>query len=102
MLNVGRRAGDSFSIQHSTFNILHSPSPTIALMPVTPRDEKSERSRRLVLDAALNLFSHQGYRATTMREIAERAGVSTGNCYHHFPDKETIFRTLIEEFWTVT
>src|SRR5204863_6655347 len=69
---------------------------------VMQRDEKSERSRRQVLDAALQLFSHQGYRATTMREIAERAGVSTGNCYHHFPDKETIFRTLLEEFWTVT
>ena len=62
------------------------------------REEKSERSRRAVLDAALNLFSHQGYRATTMREIADRAGVSTGNCYHHFPDKETIFRALIDEY----
>jgi AcrR family transcriptional regulator len=62
------------------------------------REEKSERSRRAVLDAALNLFSHQGYRATTMREIADRARVSTGNCYHHFPDKETIFRALIDEY----
>jgi AcrR family transcriptional regulator len=66
------------------------------------RDERSERSRRQVLDSALGLFSHQGYRATTMREIADRAGVSTGNCYHHFPDKETIFRTLLEEFWKIT
>ena len=36
------------------------------------REEKSERSRRAVLDAALYLFSHQGYRATTMRQIADR------------------------------
>ena len=61
------------------------------------REEKSERSRRLVLDAALNLFSHGGYRATTMREIAEAAGVSTGNVYHHFPDKQAIFETLVDE-----
>ena len=62
------------------------------------REEKSERSRRQVLDAALYLFSHQGYRATTMRQIADRAAVSTGNCYHHFPDKDTIFRALIDEY----
>src|SRR5260370_16409757 len=66
------------------------------------REEKSERSRRQVLDAALQLFSHQGYRATTVREIAESARVSTGNVYHHFPDKEAIFRSLLDEFWRIT
>ena len=66
------------------------------------RDEKSDRSRRAVLDAALYLFSHHGYRATTVRDIADRAGVSTGNVYHHFPDKETIFRALIDEYFQIT
>jgi len=66
------------------------------------REERSERSRRQVLDAALQLFSHRGYRATTMRDIAEEAGVSTGNVYHHFSDKEAIFRTLLDEFWQIT
>jgi AcrR family transcriptional regulator len=66
------------------------------------REEKSERSRRQVLDAALRLFAHQGYRATTVRDIADTAHVSTGNVYHHFPDKETIFRTLLDEFWRIT
>jgi AcrR family transcriptional regulator len=28
--------------------------------------------------------------------------VSTGNCYHHFEDKEQIFRTLLDEFWAIT
>jgi AcrR family transcriptional regulator len=65
------------------------------------REEKSERSRRAVLDAALHLFSHQGYRATTMREIADRAKLSTGNVYHHFPDKERIFRELIAEYFAI-
>jgi AcrR family transcriptional regulator len=64
------------------------------------REEKSERSRRQVLDAALQLFSRHGYRATSVRDIAEAAGVSTGNVYHHFPDKETIFKTLLDELWT--
>lgn len=65
------------------------------------REEKSERSRRAVLDAARSLFAHQGYRATTIREVAERAGVSTGNVYHHFPDKEAIFRALIDEYFAI-
>ena len=66
------------------------------------REEKSERSRRAVLDAALYLFSHQGYRATTVREIADRARVSTGNVYHHFPDKESVFRALLDEYLEIT
>ena len=63
------------------------------------REEKSERSRRQVLDAALDLFSRQGYRGTTIREIADKARLSTGNVYHHFPDKEALFNTLLEELW---
>ncbi|MCU1349366.1 MAG: uncharacterized protein JWO56_2396 [Acidobacteria bacterium] len=66
------------------------------------RDQKSERSRRQVLDAALDLFSHQGYRGTTLREIAEGAKVSVGNVYHHFPEKEAIFKTLLDEYWQIT
>jgi AcrR family transcriptional regulator len=65
------------------------------------REEKSERSRRAVLDTALQLFAKQGYRATTMREIAEKSGVSTGNVYHHFPDKEAIFRELLDEYFSI-
>lgn len=63
------------------------------------QEERSERSRTALLDAALGLFSSQGYRATSVRDIAERAGTSTGSVYHHFRDKEAIFRTLLEQFW---
>ncbi|HEV2720585.1 MAG TPA: TetR/AcrR family transcriptional regulator [Thermoanaerobaculia bacterium] len=66
------------------------------------RHRRSEHTRRQVLDAALDLFSHQGYRATVVKEIAEAAGVSTGNLYHHFPDKEAVFRTLLEEYQQIT
>jgi AcrR family transcriptional regulator len=63
------------------------------------QEERSQRSRTQVLDAALALFSHQGYRATSMRDIAAKAGVSTGNVYHHFKDKETIFLELLDQYW---
>ena len=59
------------------------------------QEERSERSRALILDAALDLFSHQGYRATSIRDIAARASVSTGSVYHHFKDKEALFGTLL-------
>ena len=64
-----------------------------------PQQEKSERSRSAILEAALRLFSSQGYRGTSIREIAAQAGLSTGNVYHHFPDKETLFRTLLEQYF---
>jgi AcrR family transcriptional regulator len=63
------------------------------------QEERSERSRQQILDAALKLFSHRGYGATSVRDIAEAARVSKGNVYHHFPDKETIFRTLIDRYF---
>jgi len=62
---------------------------------------RSERSRTQILAAALRLFSSQGYRGTNMREIAEAAGVSTGNVYHQFDDKEAIFQTLLDDYATI-
>lgn len=63
------------------------------------QEERSARSRNQILDAALKLFSHRGYGATSVRDIAEAAGVSKGNVYHHFPDKETIFRALLDQYF---
>ena len=63
------------------------------------QEERSERSRSQILEAALKLFSHRGYGATSVRDIAESAGVSKGNVYHHFPDKETIFRALLDQYF---
>lgn len=63
--------------------------------------ERSERSRTQILDAALKLFSHKGYGATSVSDIADAAGLSKGNVYHHFPDKETIFRELLDQYFQV-
>jgi len=61
--------------------------------------DKSDVSTRKVLKAALALFSRQGFRATTMRQIARRSSLSVGNLYHHFGGKEEIFKRLIDEYW---
>jgi AcrR family transcriptional regulator len=63
------------------------------------QEARSERSRSHILDAALRLFSSQGYRATNMRDIARQAGVSTGNVYHQFDDKESIFKALLDDYF---
>jgi len=63
------------------------------------QEQRSERSRTHILDAALKLFSHRGYGATSVRDIAEAAGVSKGNVYHHFADKEAIFRELLDVYF---
>ncbi len=59
---------------------------------LTPR---AEQTRAAITEAALALFRSRGYEATTMRAIAERAGVSTGNAYYYFGSKEE----LIQEFY---
>jgi AcrR family transcriptional regulator len=63
------------------------------------QEERSEKSKQQILDAALKLFSHKGYGATSVRDIAEEAELSKGNVYHHFPDKETIFRGLLDRYF---
>lgn len=63
------------------------------------QEERSERSKTQILDAALKLFSHKGYGATSVRDIAEEAGLSKGNVYHHFADKEAIFRELLQTYF---
>lgn len=50
-----------------------------------------------LLDAGQQLFSAQGYAATSMRQVAESAGLSLGNIYNHFPSKEHIFQAILLE-----
>ncbi|MDX3071932.1 TetR/AcrR family transcriptional regulator [Streptomyces sp. NPDC088354] len=54
----------------------------------TPRTAKSEQTRALILETALRLFEERGYDKTTMRAIANEAGVSVGNAYYYFAGKE--------------
>ena len=65
------------------------------------QQERSDRSRKQILDKALRLFSSQGYSGTNVREIAEAARLSTGNVYHLFPDKESIFQALLERYFAI-
>jgi TetR/AcrR family transcriptional regulator len=56
-----------------------------------------EINRRLILDAALDVFSTYGFRGTTIDQIAEKAGMSKPNLLYYFPRKQNIYVTLLEE-----
>ena len=56
---------------------------------------KGEVTRLAIEDAALELFMEQGYHATSMRQIAERADHPLGGIYNHFSSKEEIFQGII-------
>ena len=58
---------------------------------------KGERTRQVILDAAYRLIIDQGYAATSMRQIAESAGLALGSIYNHFSSKDEVFRAIIEE-----
>src|SRR5579863_3038420 len=54
-------------------------------------------TRAALLEAARDLFGTQGYAATSTEEIVVRAGVTKGALYHHFADKESLFRAVFEQ-----
>ena len=69
-------------------------------MPSTaasPRAEATAARRKAILDAALECFSTTGYDQTTLADIRDKAGASTGSIYHHFGSKEQIAASLYLE-----
>lgn len=68
------------------------------------RDEEREISS-LILEAALKLFLQQGYGATSMKRVGEVAGVAPNTLYARYPDKEALFKAIIDwkvALWQVT
>jgi len=64
----------------------------LAIAP--PKTRRGENSRAAIFGAALDLFRERGYDATTMRAIADWAGVSLGSSYHYFPSKDHLVLEL--------
>ena len=55
---------------------------------------KGEQTRALILETALELFRERGYEDTTMRAIAEQAGVALGSAYYYFRSKEQLIQAF--------
>jgi AcrR family transcriptional regulator len=65
-------------------------------MRTTAGKTKGETTRRTVFESALRAFRRRGFERTTMREIAEAAGLSLGAAYHYFPSKEALVSAYYE------
>ena len=59
-------------------------------------------TREKILDTALTLFNNEGTAAVSTNHIAEAAGISPGNLYYHFKNKEEIIRELFERLFAAT
>jgi AcrR family transcriptional regulator len=66
--------------------------------PAAGRRERTKAANRAaILDAALDVFAAEGYDAVGVRDIIRRTDLASGTFYNYFPDKEAIFRALVEE-----
>src|SRR6476646_10678841 len=73
--------------------------PVPALVKLLARDGtespgKRERTRRQLLEAAVQVFSARGIASATLQEVAAVAGVANGTVYNHFPAKDDVVQAV--------
>jgi len=76
--------------------------PAAARQPRVPDGETAHPrgdTRERIQAVALELFAEQGYEKTSLREIAERLGVTKAALYYHFKSKEDIVSSLVEDYF---
>ena len=59
---------------------------------------RGEQTRQQIVRTAYELFLQQGYHGTSMRQVAEGAGIALGGIYNHFPGKEEIFLAVVQSY----
>ena len=62
----------------------------------TTKTLKGDQTKALILETALEMFIERGYDETTMRAIAQKAGVSLGNAYYYFRSKEFLIQAFYQ------
>ena len=65
-------------------------------MQRAPREPKTELRRNQLIDTALEVFAQKGFAETTVKELAEAAGVAQGLLYHYFKSKDDLLEAVIE------
>jgi AcrR family transcriptional regulator len=63
-----------------------------------PKRQRGKQRVAALIDAGAELFAEKGYEATTMTEIASRAGAAIGSLYQFFPSKEALAEALFNRF----
>src|SRR3954451_6384282 len=64
-----------------------------------PKGDKRDRTRTKLLEAARSLIRENGHEHTTLEEIAERAGMTTGAIYGNFRNRDELFIALGQTYW---
>src|SRR5437660_4820778 len=64
-----------------------------------PKGDKRDRTRAKLLEAARSLMREKGHEATTLEDIAERAGMTTGAIYGNFKNRSELFIALGQTYW---
>lgn len=59
--------------------------------------ERMRQTKNRILETAKDIFLEQGYKRTTIRQIVERSGITSGSIYNIFSSKEEIFSSLVDE-----
>ncbi|UUW87948.1 TetR/AcrR family transcriptional regulator [Pimelobacter simplex] len=72
--------------------IVPAPRPSL-------REQQKRQTRATILDAAAGLIGAQGFRETTIDDIAKAAGASRATLYSYFPSKDLIVREIVIELW---
>lgn len=65
------------------------------------RQDRAERTRNVILDAAAEAFEERGFAGASLSDILARAGVTKGALYFHFSSKEDLAMALVEEQWKI-
>jgi AcrR family transcriptional regulator len=68
------------------------------MIPLTDLSPKGLQTRRHIYETAITLFEEQGYDETTIRDIADAAGISIGLNYRYFARKEDIIMSLYQDY----
>jgi AcrR family transcriptional regulator len=64
-----------------------------------PKGDKRDRTRAALLEAARSLIREKGHEHTTLEEVAERAGMTTGAIYGNFKNRDELFIALGQAYW---
>lgn len=73
------------------------PNKVAAPPSTSVRAQGKRRTRESILDAAAAAFTELGYNATSLRDIAARAGLSHTGLLHHFPDKPALLEAVLDD-----
>ena len=65
----------------------------------TPQQDRSRATRERLISAAIDVLATEGWAASTVSVVAERAGVSRGAAQHHFPTREALITATLKQMF---